>query len=197
MKLKPFAILFIGITALSCLRGKAPEKNSLPSEASSLVTDTLKHLCPDILPRPVRDTLQHPHIRVAPSIPLSNFDCLRIEIANQSADSLPLHEFCLQIKEKDQWKTLFCDTLAATIIPPGQARTLKIDLQVGRFSYSSRELYRFVAYYRKNNTVYRISQTYYSLTLFRKNGKTYMLPDTVIEDKGEPSPIGDNNVSSR
>lgn len=197
MKRKSFAILFMGITALSCLRGKAPEKNLLPREASSLATDALEYLHPDTLRHPATDTLAHPDIRLAPSVDLSNFDCLRIEIANQSADSLPLDEFCLQVKEKEEWKTLFCDTLAATTIPPGHTRTLKIDLQVGRFSYSSRKLYRFVAYYRKNNTVYSVSQAYYSLTLFRKNGKTYMLPDTVIEDKGGTSSLGDKNVISR
>ncbi len=77
---------------------------------------------------------------------------------------------------------MFRDTIAATMLPPNQTRTLKIDLHIDEFTYSSKELYRFIAYYRQNDTVYQISAVYYSLTLFKKNGKVYMLPDTVIDN---------------
>lgn len=158
---------FFSLGTLSCCMGhKEQEKAPIQSEVSTLSIDTLEHT----------------NIVITPSIPLSSFDCLQLEIANKSTKPLPLNEFCIQIKEKDNWSTLFCDTVTTTNVLPDETKTIKVDLHLDEFQYSSKELYRFIAYYKKNNSVYQISKTYYSLTLFKKNGKVYMLPDTVIDN---------------
>ena len=165
--LKHVLIWFFSLGILSCGTGhKEQEKTRVQSEVST----------------PSIDTLEHTNIVITPSIPLSSFDCLQLEIANKSTEPLPLNEFCIQIKEKDNWRTLFCDTITTTDVLPDETKTIKVDLHLDEFQYSSKELYRFIAYYKKNNSVYQISKTYYSLTLFKKNGKVYMLPDTVIDN---------------
>lgn len=165
--LKHVLIWFFSLGILSCSMGhKEQEKTRVQSEVST----------------PSIDTLEHTNIVITPSIPLSSFDCLQLEIANKSTEPLPLNEFCVQIKEKDNWRTLFCDTITTTNVLPDETKTIKVDLHLDEFQYSSKELYRFIAYYKKNNSVYQISKTYYSLTLFKKNGKVYMLPDTVIDN---------------
>lgn len=168
MKTPIIVVIFILILAGSCGRRKAQEKNPVQSEKVATLS---------------MDTFEHADILLTPSIPLSGFDYLQVEIANQSTESFPLNEFCIQIKDEDNWKTLFCDTVQTTVILPNQTKTLPIDLHLDEFQYSSKELYRFVAYYQKDNSVYQISKTYYSLTLFKKNGKVYMLPDTIIENE--------------
>lgn len=128
------------------------------------------------------DTLELENIKISVFIPLSSFDCLMVDISNESTDSLPLRDYCIQIKEKTTWKTLFCDSMIETIIPPKQSKRIKADLHLDEFRYSSKELYRFIAYCKKNNAVYRVSKIYYSMTIFKQNGKVYMLPDTVIDN---------------
>lgn len=166
MKVKMIIAIFIFIIVGSCMGHKDQEKTHVQSEVSTLSVDTMEHA----------------NIAITPSIPLSNFDFLQLKIVNKSTESLPLNEFCIQIKKKENWKTLFCDTITTTIVLPNEIKTIKVDLHLDEFQYSSKELYRFIAYYKKNNSVYQISKTYYSLTLFKKNGKVYMLPDTVIDN---------------
>lgn len=166
MKLMIVIFVFIGVSCCAKHKEQAPIKTSAKSEMANDVVDTLRH----------------ENIVIHPFIPLESLDCLLVDVTNKSTESFPLKKFCIQVKEQNSWKTLFCDTVAAVIVPPKQTKRVKIDLHLDDFQYYSDSLYQFVAYYEKNKSVYKVSQIYYSLTLFKKGGKVYMLPDYIRED---------------
>jgi hypothetical protein len=166
MKIIILLFVFIGVSCCSKHKEKTPIKTNIKSEITNDIIDTLKH----------------ENIIIHPFIPLENFNYLLVDVTNKSTESFPLKEFCIQVKEQNDWKTLFCDTIETTIVPPQQTKRVKIDLHLNDFQYHSDSLYQFIAFYRKNKSVYKASQTYYSLTLFKKGGKVYMLPDHIRED---------------
>ncbi len=166
LKIVIIIFVFIGVSCCAKHKDQASIETNIKSEMANNVVDTLKH----------------ENIVILPFIPLESLDCLLVDVTNKSTESFPLKEFCIQVKEQNCWKTLFCDTVAAIIVPPQQTKRVKIDLHLDDFQYYSDSLYQFVAYYEKNKSVYKVSQIYYSLTLFKKEGKVYMLPDYIRED---------------
>lgn len=131
-----------------------------------------------------KDTIEIKQVDITSFIPLDDLDKLHLNINNTSHNVISLSQYCIQISKDKVWETLFCDTLTKIELHPFAKDEVVIDLRIGQYTYNSNQQYRFIAYQINNDTVSLVKHDFYSFNLVKhpKTGKTYLIPDSIIED---------------